>query len=210
MKVFPLCLVCLMYLPRIGTADYSPRDFLSQAPAETFSTEDELSEVEKQRVANSKFIPSTSFTCEAWEIADESPTSLTLRICPDSFVRIQLFHQSSGDTIVGVESNRSAGRAFDLRFFLVAGPRREISELNDTQLKALGIDEVSENELLAPSERFPPATARMVSLSLDEEGRPKATLRPWEEPRWEKRRVAFEPFFEWDGARFHKRVKNAR
>lgn len=210
MNVFPLCLICLLYLPRMGSADYSPRDFLSQAAAETFSTEDEISEVEKQRVAHSAFSPSTTFACEAWGIAEESPTSLTLQRCPDSFVRIQLFHQSSGDTIVGVESNRSAGRALDLRFFIVTGPRREISELDDTQLRALGIDEVNENDLLRLSERFPPAQALRVFLSLDQEGRPKATLRTWGDPRWEKRRVAFEPFFEWAGDRFQRRVTSAR
>ncbi len=132
-----------------------------------------------------------------------------MKICPDSFVRIQLFHQSSGDTIVAVESNRSAGQAFDLHLCKVAGLGKEISDLSDDQLKALGIDEKTENDLLSDPKRMPAATARRVLLSLDEEGRLKATLRSWKDLRWKTRRVACELVFEWDGARFHKRVESA-
>ena len=204
MKRFFITVGSLISLPFTAAADYSPRDFLAAAPAETFYTEDEMSEHEKQKLLSAPFDPGTNFTCEAWAIAKESPSSLTVQICPDSFVRIQFYPAASGDTIVAVESNRSSGRSFDLQFFQVLGESNALSKIDDARLKALGLDDVTENDLLARSDRFPPGGSQRVFLSLDESGRPRATPRSWKDSRWKKRTVAFDVTFEWNGSRFHR------
>ena len=195
----------VVFVPAISFAEYSPRDFLSQAPAETFYTEDEMSEDDKRSVLGSTFDPNATFTCTSWGIADESPTSLTLKICQDSFVRIQLFRERSGGTIVAVESNRSSGRAVDLRFLKVTPPNKTIATLSEPQLATLGLTTITENELLSDNERLPSDIEERVPLGLDGNGRPAAIVQSWNAPRWTDRTVAFDLFFEWDGSRFQRR-----
>jgi hypothetical protein len=206
MKRFIIAVGSLLSLPLTVAADYSPRDFLAAAPAETFYTEDEMSEDEKQKVLRAPFDTGTNVTCEAWAIVRESPSSLTLQICPDSFIRIQLYREASGDTLVAVESNRSSGRSFELQFFQVSGESNALSLISDERLKALGLDDVTENDLLAERDRFPPGAAERVFLSLDESGQPRATLRSWNNPRWARRTVSFDVRFDWNGSRFNRRV----
>jgi hypothetical protein len=206
MKSFLIAVGSLISLPLTAAADYSPRDFLAAAPAETFYTEDEMSADEKQKVLRAPFDTETNVTCEAWAIVRESASALTLQLCPDSFIRIQLYREASGDTLVAVESNRSSGRSFDLQFFQVSGQSNALSLIGDARLKALGLDDVTENDLLAERDRFAPGAAKRVFLSLDESGQPRATRRSWNDPRWEKRTVAFDVTFEWNGSRFYKRV----
>ena len=204
MNRFFITVGSLIFLPFTAAADYSPRDFLAAAPAETFYTEDEISEHDKQKLLSAPFDPRTNFTCEAWAVAKESTSSLTVQICPDSFVRIQLYRAASGDTIVAVESNRSSGRSFDLQFFQVSGESNALFKIDDERLKALGLEDVTENDLLGERDSFPPSGSERVFLSLDESGRPRATPRSWNDPRWEKRTVAFDVTFEWNGSRFHR------
>ena len=190
-----------------ASAEYSPRDFLSQAPAETFYTEDSMTEEQKRAALRSAPQPPPRFDCETWGIAEQSLTSLVLQICPDSFVRIQLFRQASGDTIAAVESNRSAGRAVDLNFFKVVGNTGAITKLSDGDLTALGLVEVSENDLLPEDMKFPSGTAEILKLGLDTAGRPTGLVSTWMNPRWETKTQAFDIVFEWDGARFRKKVE---
>jgi hypothetical protein len=204
MKRFLVTVGTLISLPCTAAADYSPRDFLAAAPAKTFYTEDEMSEDEKQKVLRAPFDPGANFTCESWAIAKESPSSLTLQICPDSFVRIQLYREASGDTLVAVESNRSSGRSMDLQFFQVSRESNALSEIADERLKDLGLDDVTENDLLAESDKFPPGGSERVFLSLDESGRLRTTPRTWNDPRWEGKTVAFDVTFAWNGSRFHR------
>lgn len=204
MKRFLVTVGSFISLPFTAAADYAPRDFLAAAPADTFYTEDEISEDEKRNLVRAPVVPGATFTCETWGIAKESPSSLTLQVCPDSFVRIQLYREASGDAIVAVESNRSSGRSVDLQFFKVSGNSRVLSKIDDEGLKALGLNDVTENDLLEEKEAFPPGEAERVPLSMDESGRLQATLRSWNDPRWEWRTVAFDVTFEWNGARFHR------
>ncbi|MEN9846303.1 MAG: hypothetical protein RIS36_1450 [Pseudomonadota bacterium] len=204
MRRFIVLIGSLFSLPLMATADYSPRDFLAAAPADTFYTEDEISEDEKRQLLHTHVDPQRTFTCEAWGIAHESPTSLTLQTCPDSFVRIQLYREASGGPIVAVESNRSSGRSVDLQFFKVSETNRAPSKINDDGLKALGLTDVTENDLLDEKDAFPPGEAERVHLSMDESGRLQATVRSWNDPRWERKTVAFDLTFEWNGSRFHR------
>jgi hypothetical protein len=197
-------------MPGTGAAEFSPRELLSRAPTELFFTEDELTDADRHAALHSKPFKAAPFNCERWGISEESPSSLTLRICQDSFVRIQLFRETSGTTIVAIESNRSSGRAVDLRFFRVAGSNQSLLLLSPTLLEALGLEEVTENDLLMENDRFPVEEAERVPLSLDEKGRPKATLVTWDDPRWAHRSASFDVIFEWNGARFTKRSVRLR
>jgi hypothetical protein len=204
MKAFFLTLVAVLNLPPSSTAEYSPRDFISQAPAEIFYTTDAMTENEKQGALRSYRQRSDIVECTAWGITEESPTALTLQRCPDSFIRIQLFRGVSGDTIVAVESNRSMGRSCDLTFFNMASGTRMISEITEIHLQNLGLELVTENDLLTEEMKFPSGTARRLMLSLDETGCLWAKLWHWMDPRWETRTPAFDIVFRWDGSRFQK------
>ena len=206
MRTFLAPIMFMLSFSTPASAEYSPRDFLSQAPAETFYTEDSMTEDQKRAVLKALH-PSPRFDCEAWGIAKQSPNSLVLQICPDSFVRIQLFREASGDTIVAVESNRSAGRAVDLNFFKMVRKTGAIMKLSDGDLTALGLVEVTENDLLTKDMKFPSGAAEIVKLGLDTAGRPTALVSTWMNPRWETRSQAFDIVFEWDGARFIKRAE---
>ena len=200
----------LVFLSNTATGEYSPRDFFSKASPETFYTEDEMSVQDKEAIVRGGFRPSPSFTCSAWGIAEESPSSLTLKICPDSFVLIQVFPEKSGDALVAVESNRSSGRAVELRFFKVGAKNDSFTELSEDQLKALGLEPIDENDLLSEKMRFPAGTAQRAYLRLDERRRPTATVDTWNDPRWEKRTVTYAISFEWNGSRFDKRITPKR
>jgi hypothetical protein len=207
MRTFLAPIMFMLSFSTTASAEYSPRDFLSQAPAETFYTEDSMTEDQKRAVLASAPNPPPTFNCEAWGIAEQSPNSLVLQICPDSFVRIQLFRQTSGDTIVAVESNRSAGCAVDLTFFKVVGNTGAITKLSDGDLTALGLVQVSENDLLPEDMKFPSGKAEILKLGLDTAGRPTALVSTWMNPRWETKTQAFDIVFEWAGARFRKKVE---
>ncbi|MEY4668853.1 MAG: hypothetical protein RL518_1552 [Pseudomonadota bacterium] len=187
-----------------ATAEYSARDFFAKAPPETFYTEVEMTTADKEAILKSNFRRSPDFSCEAWGVADESPSSLTLKICPDSSVYIQLFRETSGDTLVGVESNRSSGRAFELLFYRVIRHSEAIVKLSDNQLKTLGLEEIGENELLSEQMKFPKEMEQRVLLSLDGSGTPRASIATWGDPRWKERQVTFNIFFQWNGSRFQK------
>lgn len=207
MKPFFISLALSLILPTTTRAEYSPRDFVIGAPAQTFYTEDTMTEGEKRSALNATFKRSDDSECQSWGVAEESSTSITLQMCPDSFVRVQLFRASSGDTIVAVESNRSSGRAVDLNLFKVTSNTGVISELTKDQREALGLEEVTENDLLTDQMKFPAGIAERLTLGLDQEGRPTALLWTWMNPRWETRTQAYDIVFEWDGSRFQKTIK---
>jgi hypothetical protein len=207
MKVFFVALALSLTPPTIARAEYSPRDFVTKAPARTFYTEDTMSESDKRAALHATFKRSNDSQCQSWAITEESSTSISLQVCPGSFVRVQLFHASSGDTIVAVESNRASGQAVDLNFFKVASQTEAISKLTKEQRDALGLEEVTENDLLTDQMKFPAGTAERLNLGLDQGGRPTALVLTWMNPRWEGKSQAFDIFFEWDGSRFRKQIK---
>ena len=209
-KPFLIILGIWLCMPSTATAEFSARELFSIAPTELFFTEDELSDSDRHAVLHSTPFPGRTFNCERWGISEESLSSLALRICHDSFVRIQLFRETSGTTIVAIESNRSSGRAVDLRFFQVAGSNHSMVPLSPSHIRAQGLEQVSENDLLMENDHFPVAEAQSVPLRLDEEGRPKATVVTWNAPRWAYRTAAFDVIFEWDGAHFIKRSVRLR
>lgn len=205
MKAVFVALALSLILSNTTRAEYSPRDFVTKAPAQTFYTEDTMTESEKRSALNSTFKPSDDSDCQSWGVAEESSTSISLRMCPDSFVRVQLFRAVSGDTIVAVESNRASGRAVDLTFFNVTSKTGAISELTKNQREALGLEDVTENDLLSDRMKFPAGTEERLDLGLDQDGRPTALVWTWMNPRWETKTQAFDIFFEWDGSRFRKK-----
>lgn len=201
-----IIIVITLSLSLTASAEYSPRDFLAMAPASTFYTEDEMSEAEKSALIKNGFTPQASFSCEAWGVAEETPTSLTLKYCRDSSVRIWVYPSSSSNTVVVVESSRSSGGATDLTFFLVDYTNKKISPVRSDALATLGLEPITENDFLTDSQRFKPEEAESATLFLDEKGEIQATAQTWMNPRWKTRQEAYRVRFAWDGARFKKQI----
>ena len=194
-------------LPHPAVAQYSPRDFFRAAPASTFYTEDEMSDAEKAAIIKDEFKHTTSFTCSAWGVAQETPQSLLLKYCQDSFVGIHVYPSTSRDPVVIVESSRSSGRASSLQFFVVKARSQQITMLPPDKLRTIGIESVTENDLVTEHDKFKDDEVEKATMLLDEDGRIRASVDTWMNPRWEQREIAYDIVFEWNGERFQKHIR---
>ena len=185
-----------------AVAEYSPRAFFKAAPPSTFYTEDEMSEADRAGIVRSGFKPQVKFTCEKWGVADETPSSLLLKNCADSSVRIQVYPSTSGDSVVAVESNRSSGRAVNIAFFKVAAGSNSIKPIPSSELTSIGIDPLTENDFLQAKDHFKASENEVVSLYIENDGSLAGGLSTWMNPRWEKRQQAYSVSFTWTGQRF--------
>lgn len=192
--------------PHRALAQFSPRDFFVMAPASIFYTEDEMSDSDKESVIKSKFKTTTSFSCATWGVAEETTRSLMLRYCKDSFVRIYVYPSAAHTPIVIVQSVRSSGRASDLQFFRVDDVSKKLDTIALNQLHTIGIEPVTENELVTVKDRVKDSEAETATLILDDDGGLRASVETWMNPRWENRDIAYDVTFEWTGERFQKRV----
>jgi hypothetical protein len=186
------------------------RDFVAMAPAELFYTEDEMSEEAKAKLVKGGFKRTKSFNCLAWGVASESRNRIVLQICSDSWVVVQLYHDTGSHkdkrVIVAVNSVRSSGRASDLELFSVSGDGDSFKPMSQQERAALGVESLTEDDFLANEERFPVGEALPVGLTVSESGELVGELQTWMDPRWESRRQLFENRFVWRGERFE-RVK---
>lgn len=202
-----LILVAVSLLaPHRALAQFSPRDFFAMAPASIFYTEDEMSDADKVAVIKDRYKVTQSFSCTAWGVAEETAESLMLRYCRDSFVSIRVYPSPGQEHVVIVQSARSSGRATDLQFFRVDVGSKELFPISFDTLETVGIESVSENDLLTERDKFKDTEAKKASLLLDEDGSLRANVDTWMNPRWETKEISYDVIFEWTGNRFQKRV----
>ena len=187
-------------------AQFSPRDFFEIAPASIFYTEDEMSAADKAAIIKHGFKTTKSFSCTAWGVAEETAESLMLRHCKDSFVRIRVYTSPGQEPVVIVQSARSSGRATDLQFFRVKVGSKELFPIPHDKLATIGVEPVSENELVTEKDKFTESEVEKTSLILDDDGDLRANADTWMNPRWETRDIAYDVKFQWTGTRFQKRV----
>ena len=198
-------LVALCTLPP-ACAQFSPRDFFAIAPASTFYTEDEMSEADKTAIIKGGFRATTSFSCTAWGVAEEDSQSLTLKYCKDSFVRIRVYPSQEHSPVVLVESTRASGRASNTYFYRVSASLKDITPIPEEQLQTIGIEPVTENDLVTEKDKFKDSEAERAILLLSDDGRLRASVDTWMNPRWENKDLAYDVIFEWTDERFQKRI----
>jgi hypothetical protein len=192
--------------PYPAIAQFSARDFFIYAPASTFYTEDELSDEDKTAIIKKGFKATHSFSCLEWGVAKETSQLLMLRYCKDSFVSIRVYPSTVRDPVVIVQSSRSSGRASDLQFFGVNVRSKKLTNIPPHKLQTIGIEPVTENELVSETDNFKNSTAEKAALVLDDDGSLRASVDTWMNPRWENRELAYNVIFVWNGAHFQKRV----
>jgi hypothetical protein len=194
-----MCVVCLVLQPACAEPVYSPRDFVSSAPAELFYTEDEMSEEEKRVLVRGGFKKKVKFDCSAWGVAAESSDRIVLQYCADSFVVVHVFRglRDPKSALVAVSSVRASGRASDLTMFRASKGQKEFAPLTQQQLAELGVRELTENDFLKEAQRFSPGEAQPVRLALSDSGELHGELMTWMDPRWEDREQAYEVAFVW-------------
>jgi hypothetical protein len=187
-------------------AESITREFFKAAPATLFYTEDEMSETDKEALIKGGFKKVRSFTCSGWGVAEESSSSLVLQYCADSSVTLRSYRGStqSEESVIVVQSSRSAGRANDLSVFRFRKGQHAFVALSQEELSKLGIEQLTENDFLEPEQRFPPHEAQVVRLELSEKGELQGRLMTWMDPRWEHRSEAFSVKFVWSDGRFKK------
>lgn len=190
----------------VARADYSPRDFVKHAPASTFYTDDEMSEEEKAALIRGGFQKRASFSCDAWGIAEETPRSLVLKYCNDSAVTIHTFHDKKGSAVVAVQSERGNGRAITLSFFSASPTKTSITPLSSSEVEALGITPLDENDFVKATDKFKTDDVAPALLTLEGDGTIQARVETWMNPKWAVKQPAFNIAFVWDGERFQKRV----
>ena len=189
-----------------SVAEYTPRTFFTAAPISTFYTEDEMSEADRASIIRTHFKPLAKFTCTQWGVAEETPTSLILKNCADSSVRIQLYPATSGDSVVAVESSRSNGQAVDVAFFKVSSGD-VIKEISPSELSSIGVEPLTENDFLLEKDHFKPSENEAVRLYVEQDGSLHGMLNTWMNPRWEARDQAYSVALAWNGQRFEKNKK---
>lgn len=188
-----------------------PRDFVAAAPAALFYTEDEMSENEKAALVKSRFKRIKTFDCSRWGVAAETDSSLVLKYCQDSSITVRSYRLPVGldESIIVVQSSRSSGRANDISVFKFKRGQRAFEPLSSDKLAELGLEQITENDFLEPSQRFPPQEALPVGLELSEEGDLQGRPVTWMDPRWAHRREAFSVKFVWVDGRFKKVLEKA-
>lgn len=205
-----LCILALaaftFLAPHQALGQLSPREFFAMAPASIFYTEDQMSDGDKAAIIKNGFKATTTFSCKAWGVAEETSQSLILRYCKDSFVRIRVYPTTGQDTIVIVQSARSSGRASDLQFFRVSVGSKELSTIPADKLQTIGIEPVTENDLVTKENKFKEGEAESAHLLLDDDGRLRVNVDTWMNPRWAEREIAYDVVFDWSGDRFQKRI----
>jgi hypothetical protein len=204
-QVIGVAALCSLTLVSTALAEvYSPRDFVSAAPADLFYTEDEMSAEEKQALVKSGFKKRDEFDCSAWGVAEETPDRLVLQYCADSSVTVQVYRDApdAKSVLVAVSSVRASGRAGNLSLFKATKDQKEFVALTDTQLREIGVLQLTENDFLKDAQRFPASEAQGVRLTLGEKGELRGEPDTWMDPRWEARQQAFEVAFVWGKGRF--------
>jgi len=192
--------------PYPAIAQLSARDFFIYAPASTFYTEDEMSDEDKTAIIKKGFKATHSFSCSEWGVAEETSQLLTLRYCTDSFVSIRVYPSTVGDPVVIVQSSRSSGRVSDLQFFGINVRSKKLTNIPPHRLQTIGIEPVTDNELVIETDKFKNSAAENAALVLDDDGNLRASVDTWMNPRWQNRELAYNVIFVWNGARFQKRV----
>ena len=192
--------------PYPAIAQFSARDFFIYAPASTFYTEDEMSDEDKTAIIKKGFKATQSFSCSEWGVAEETSQLLTLRYCTDSFVSIRVYPSTVGDPVVIVQSSRSSGRVSDLQFFGINVRSKKLTNIPPHRLQTIGIEPVTDNELVIETDKFKNSAAENAALVLDDDGNLRASVDTWMNPRWQNRELAYNVIFVWNGARFQKRV----
>ena len=192
--------------PYPAIAQFSARDFFIYAPASTFYTEDEMSDEDKTAIIKRGFKATHSFSCSAWGVAEETSQSLMLKYCEHSFVSIRVYPSTVRDPVVIVQSSRSSGRASDLQFFGVNVRSKKLANIPPHRLQTIGIEPVTENELVSETDKFKNSATENAALVLDDDGSLRASVDTWMNPRWQNRELAYNVIFVWNGARFQKRV----
>ena len=192
--------------PYPAIAQFSARDFFIYAPASTFYTEDEMSDEDKTAVIKKGFKATHSFSCSEWGVAEETSQLLTLRYCTDSFVSIRVYPSTVGDPVVIVQSSRSSGRVSDLQFFGINVRSKKLTNIPPHRLQTIGIEPVTDKELVIETDKFKNSAAENAALVLDDDGNLRASVDTWMNPRWQNRELAYNVIFVWNGARFQKRV----
>jgi hypothetical protein len=208
MKHFSMIMLaaCILLAPYPAIAQFSARDFFIYAPASTFYTEDEMSNEDKTAIIKKGFQALHSFSCSEWGVAEETSQSLMLRYCKDSFVSIRVYPSTVRAPVVVVQSSRSSGRASDLQFFRVNIRSKKLTNIPPHRLQTIGIEPVTENELISETDKFKNSAAEKAALLLDDDGSLRASVDTWMNPRWQNRELAYNVIFVWNGARFQKRV----
>jgi hypothetical protein len=186
-------------------ADYSARRFFTAAPINSFYTEDEMSEADRQSIVRSGFKLQEEFNCKKWGVAEETKSSLTLQYCGDSSVRIQVYPRASGGAVVAVESSRSSGRAVEISFFEVSREGDVITILPASALPSIGLNPLTENDFLEDKDHFSSSDNKGVPLSLSSVGSLSGSLNTWMDPRWSERNRAFDIELVWNGAQFERK-----
>ena len=201
-----------LLVARVVDAQVGPREFFKAAPADLFYTEDEMSERDKAAVIKGGFRITKRFNCSVWGVAKETKDSLSLQYCDDSVVNVRVFRSNAllDDAVVAVESSRSSGRASDLNFFRFKKGQQNFSPLTIEELKALGIEPLTENDFLDDSQKFAPGEDGAVRLVLNESGDLSGELMTWMDPRWEQRRQAYTVQFVWSGGQFVRRKERLK
>jgi hypothetical protein len=186
--------------------NYSPRDFIKAAPPELFFTDDEMTKEQKDALVKGGFKRVPTFDCSAWGVSEESADRLMLQYCSDSSVTVHVYHNAADKdfVLVAVSSVRSSGRAGELSLFKMMNGSGDFKPLTESDLGALGITGLTENDFLKETERFAVGQAQPVKLSLGEKGELKGELYTWMDSRWETRHQRYEVSFVWDGKRFSK------
>jgi hypothetical protein len=192
--------------PYPAIAQFSARDFFIYAPASTFYTEDEMSDEDKTAIIKKGFKATHSFSCSEWGVTEETSHLLTLRYCTDSFVSIRVYLSTVGDPVVIVQSSRSSGRVSDLQFFGINVRSKKLTNIPPHRLQTIGIEPVTDNELVIETDKFKNSAAENAALVLDDDGNLRASVDTWMNPRWQNRELAYNVIFVWNGARFQKRV----
>jgi|GEM_PF-3359269 len=209
--LFSIAGLCWLATVSTAFADvYSPRDFVSAAPADLFYTEDEMSSEEKQSLVKGGFKKRDEFDCSAWGVADETPDRLVLQYCADSSVTVQVYRDApdAKSVLVAVSSVRAGGRAGNLSLFKAAKDQKAFVALTDAQLQELGVAQLTENDFLKEAQRFSASEAQGVRLTLGEKGELRGEPDTWMDPRWETRQQAFEVAFVWDKGRFSRQSRD--
>lgn len=202
-----VALVLLVATAVESLAEYSPRTFFTAAPISTFYTEDEMTQADRSAIVRHGFQAATKFTCEKWEVAEETPTSLVLKNCPDSSVRIQVYPGNTNNSVVAVESTRSSGRAVTIAFFTISNPSNTITPLSSSELSSIGIEPLTENDFLSDKDKFNSSDNEVVSFALERDGSLTGILNTWMDPRWEKREQAYRVTLTWNGQRFERSTR---
>jgi len=210
-KLFSVAGLCsLAFFSAAFAEAYSPRDFVSGAPADLFYTEDEMSAEEKQALVKGGFKKRDEFDCSAWGVAEETADRLVLQYCADSSVTVQVYRDvpDAKSVLVAVSSVRAGGRASNLSLFKAAKDQKEFVPLTDAQLREIGVTQLTENDFLKDAQRFSASEAQGVRLTLGEKGELRGEPDTWMDPRWETRQQAFEVAFVWDRGRFSRQSRD--